>query len=58
MSSPMKTTVVGAGAWGTALAMVLAEKGHDVTLWSYEAEVGSSINEGRNNPDLQGTAPP
>jgi glycerol-3-phosphate dehydrogenase (NAD(P)+) len=53
MSSPMKTTVVGAGAWGTALAMVLAEKGHAVTLWSYESEVVSSINESRKNPYLQ-----
>ena len=30
----MKITVLGAGTWGTALAILLAEKGHDVTIWS------------------------
>jgi glycerol-3-phosphate dehydrogenase (NAD(P)+) len=54
----MKTTVVGAGAWGTALAMVLVEKGHDVTLWSYESEVVSSINKSQQNPYLQGVTLP
>ena len=29
----MKVTVMGAGAWGTALAKVLEENGHEVTLW-------------------------
>jgi len=58
MSNPMKTTVVGAGAWGTALAMVLVEKGHDVTLWSYESEVVSSINKSQQNPYLQGVTLP
>lgn len=52
MSPPVRVTVVGAGAWGTALAMVLAQKGHDVTIWSYEDEVAASINVGRGNPYL------
>ena len=30
----MKITVVGSGAWGTALALLLLENGNDVTLWS------------------------
>ena len=30
----MKITVLGSGAWGTALALVLLENGNDVTLWS------------------------
>ena len=35
----MKISVMGSGGWGTALALVLLENGHDVTLWSYtEAE--------------------
>ena len=31
----MKIAVLGSGGWGTALAMLLAENGHTVTLWSY-----------------------
>lgn len=41
--------VIGAGAWGTAVAKVLAECGHEVTLWANEAEVALDINEGHAN---------
>ena len=34
----MKIAVLGSGGWGTALAMLLAENGHTVTLWSYLEE--------------------
>ncbi len=54
----MKAAVVGAGAWGSALALVLAENGHDVTLWSFEAEVADAINSARENPYLPGVAIP
>ena len=54
MSDGLRATVLGAGSWGTALAMVLVEKGHDVQLWSYEEEVAASINAGRGNPYLEG----
>ncbi len=37
--------VVGAGAWGTALAQTLAEAGRDVTLWAREPETVADINE-------------
>ena len=37
--------VIGAGAWGTALAQSLAIGGRDVTLWAYEEEVVQSIND-------------
>ena len=30
----MKTSVIGGGTWGTALAIVLAVNGHEVTIWS------------------------
>jgi len=57
--SALRASVVGAGAWGTALAKVLADAGHDVCLWSYEAEVAASINERDENPYLAGvTLPP
>jgi glycerol-3-phosphate dehydrogenase (NAD(P)+) len=39
----MRTAVVGAGSWGTALASVLAKNGHEVTLWALEAEVVRSV---------------
>lgn len=41
--------VLGAGAWGTALAQVAAAAGRRVTLWAFEAEVARSINDTREN---------
>ena len=41
--------VIGAGAWGTALARHLAEKGLTVTLWAYEQEVVEAIHSKREN---------
>ena len=34
----MKISVLGAGSWGTALAIILSNNGHDVTLWEYKKE--------------------
>ncbi|PCH98424.1 MAG: glycerol-3-phosphate acyltransferase [Alphaproteobacteria bacterium] len=41
--------VIGAGAWGTALAHVQAEAGRDVILWAREPEVVESIKNEREN---------
>ncbi len=41
--------VIGAGAWGTALAKHLAENGVETTLWAYEREVVDSIQAAREN---------
>ena len=41
--------VVGAGSWGTALANLLAKKGHAVRMWSFEADVADSINARHEN---------
>ncbi|HEY5627522.1 MAG TPA: NAD(P)H-dependent glycerol-3-phosphate dehydrogenase, partial [Nitrospira sp.] len=41
--------VIGAGAWGTALAKHLAEKGLQTTLWAYERDVVDSIRARREN---------
>jgi glycerol-3-phosphate dehydrogenase (NAD(P)+) len=40
----MKVGVVGAGGWGTALAKLLAENGHQVKIWAYERETKEEIN--------------
>jgi glycerol-3-phosphate dehydrogenase (NAD(P)+) len=45
----MQCAVVGAGAWGTALADLLARNGHPVALWAYEAEVVESVTARHEN---------
>lgn len=45
----MKVTVVGGGAWGTALADLLARKGERVTLWAREPDVIESVNRRHRN---------
>jgi glycerol-3-phosphate dehydrogenase (NAD(P)+) len=45
---------MGAGAWGTALAKVLADAGNDVTLWSRRRELADEINATRRNPGYLG----
>ncbi len=41
--------IIGAGAWGTALGISLANAGHSVEIWAREEEVCSSINERHEN---------
>lgn len=43
--------VVGAGSWGTALALVLEKNGHQVTLWSSREEKAKTLRECRENAD-------
>ena len=47
-------SVIGAGAWGTALALVAADAGYDVVMWAREESVVSQINEDHRNPFLPG----
>ncbi|WP_209342384.1 NAD(P)H-dependent glycerol-3-phosphate dehydrogenase [Flavonifractor sp. AGMB03687] len=54
----MKIAVLGSGGWGTALALVLLENGHDVTLWSYTAEESAVLQETGENPMLKGVPLP
>jgi glycerol-3-phosphate dehydrogenase (NAD(P)+) len=55
-SGTPKIGVIGAGAWGTAVAKVLAEKGFPVELWCFEKELAAEINQdhvnGRYLPDV------
>lgn len=50
MSPIHRIGVVGAGAWGTALAKHLAEKGLETRLWAYEREVVDAVNKKHENP--------
>jgi glycerol-3-phosphate dehydrogenase (NAD(P)+) len=43
-------TVIGAGAWGSALANVLCQNNHTVTLWGHNAEHLAQVQETRANP--------
>jgi glycerol-3-phosphate dehydrogenase (NAD(P)+) len=58
----MRAAVVGAGAWGTAFARLLASRGHDVTLAARDPEQARAIEETGRNPrylpdiDLEGIA--
>ncbi|MBQ7713763.1 MAG: NAD(P)-binding domain-containing protein, partial [Oscillospiraceae bacterium] len=55
----MNTVVLGSGGWGTALASVLRDNGHAVTLWSHDAEKAALLQSTRENPLLPGvTLPP
>lgn len=54
----MKISVMGSGGWGTALALVLLENGHDVTLWSYREEESLVLRETGENPMLKGVPLP
>lgn len=41
--------VLGAGSWGTALAIVLAENGHNTLVWSHREDRAAEINEQHTN---------
>lgn len=41
--------VLGAGAWGTAIGKIIADKGNEVVIWSYEEETKDDINQKRQN---------
>jgi glycerol-3-phosphate dehydrogenase (NAD(P)+) len=48
----MHVSVLGAGSWGTTLAILLAEHQHDVTLWSYSPPQADAMRRTRTNPDF------
>ena len=54
----MKVSVVGSGAWGTALAIRLHMNGHDVTMWTFETDLIGEMEATRRNPRLPGATLP
>ncbi len=51
----MKISVIGSGGWGTAIAILLAENNHEVTLWSWQKAESDALAKGRENkPFLPG----
>ena len=49
MTAPVRSAVIGAGAWGTALADLLARNGHDTVLWAREPDVVEGVNARHEN---------
>lgn len=54
----MRILVAGSGGWGTALAILLLQNGHDVTLWSYCEEESKQLAKTHCNPFLPGVELP
>ena len=50
----MTITMLGSGAWGTALANLLSDNGHTVYLWNRSEEKAADMERSRRNPRLQG----
>lgn len=45
-----KIVVMGAGSWGTALAILLAKKGNEVVVWEFDEKKAKELQENRENP--------
>ena len=54
----MNAMVLGSGGWGTALAMLLHDNGHTVTLWSHDPKKAEQLSVTRENPLLKGVVVP
>jgi glycerol-3-phosphate dehydrogenase (NAD(P)+) len=50
----VKVAILGSGAWGTTLAMVACDAGHDVTIWGRNREVVAEISGRRTNARFLG----
>ena len=45
----MRISIIGAGSWGTTLAVLLGEKGFDAKLWARRQELANEIESKREN---------
>lgn len=50
----MKISFIGAGSWGTALSIVVADNGHDIKIWDREPEHIKAMQETRRNDKYLG----
>jgi glycerol-3-phosphate dehydrogenase (NAD(P)+) len=48
----MKIAVIGSGGWGTAIAILLSKKGHDIYLWSWIQEETDRLARDRENKEF------
>lgn len=48
----MKTTVIGSGSWGTSITLLMAQKGYEVYLWSWQQEETDRLNFDRENKEF------
>lgn len=48
----MKISVIGSGSWGTAISLLLAKKGHDVFLWSWQQSETDRLCADRENKEF------
>lgn len=48
----MKIAVIGSGGWGTSMSILLAKKGYDVYLWSWQQEETDRLNRDRENKEF------
>lgn len=45
----MKISVLGAGGWGTTLAILLYYNGHDISLWEFKKQYAKQLDKTREN---------
>ena len=48
----MKIAVIGSGGWGTAIAILLSSRGHNVYLWSWIQEETDRLKKDRENKEF------